>query len=218
MVSVKWLGHAAWLVNFKDTTAIIDPFLTNNPKAAMKAQDIKVDMVFVTHNHFDHLGDAFDIAKRNNAKLVGKFELSLDAQKAGIPEANAIGMNIGSITKLGSLEIAMVPAIHSGNEGGFILRGDGKTIYHAGDTALFRDMKTIQELYRPDVALLPIGGYFTMGPVEAAKAVEWLKPKIAVPMHFNTFPPIKQDPDKFRDLAGKFAEVKILEPGQEFTI
>ncbi len=217
MVSVKWLGHAAWLVNFKDTTAIIDPFLTNNPKAAMKAQDIKVDMVFVTHNHFDHLGDAFDIAKRNNAKLVGKFELSLDAQKAGIPEANAIGMNIGSITKLGSLEIAMVPAIHSGNEGGFILRGDGKTIYHAGDTALFSDMQLIKKLYKPDVAMLPIGGFFTMGPKEAAIAAKYIGAKIVFPMHYNTFPPIVQDPNKFAKMV-KSSKVIVLEPGQEKTV
>ncbi len=217
MVSVKWLGHAAWIINFKDTTVIIDPFLTNNPKAAMKAQDVKVDMVFVTHNHFDHLGDAFDIAKRNNAKLVGKFELSLDAQKAGISEANAIGMNIGSMTKLGSLEIAMVPAIHSGNEGGFIIRGDGKTIYHAGDTALFSDMQLIKKLYKPDVAMLPIGGFFTMGPKEAAIATKYIGAKIVFPMHYNTFPPIVQDANKFAKMV-KGSKVVVLEPGQETAI
>ncbi|MCL4362441.1 MAG: metal-dependent hydrolase [Candidatus Parvarchaeota archaeon] len=217
MVSVKWLGHAAWIINFKDTTVIIDPFLTNNPKAAMKAQDVKVDMVFVTHNHFDHLGDAFDIAKRNNAKLVGKFELSLDAQKAGISEANAIGMNIGSMTKLGSLEIAMVPAIHSGNEGGFIIRGDGKTIYHAGDTALFSDMQLIKKLYKPDVAMLPIGGFFTMGPKEAAIAAKYIGAKIVFPMHYNTFPPIVQDANKFAKMV-KGSKVVVLEPGQETAI
>lgn len=217
MVSVKWLGHAAWLVNFNDTKVIIDPFLTNNPKAAMKAEDVKVDMVFVTHNHFDHLGDAFEIAKRNNAKLVGKFELSLDAQKAGIPEANAIGMNIGSMVKLGSLEVAMVPAIHSGNEGGFIIKGDGKTIYHAGDTALFSDMQLIKKLYKPDVAMLPIGGFFTMGPKEAAIAAKYIGAKMVFPMHYNTFPPIVQDANKFAKMV-KGSKVIVLDPGQEKTI
>lgn len=217
MVSVKWLGHAAWLVNFKDTKIIIDPFLTNNPKAAMKAQDVKVDMVFVTHNHFDHLGDAFNIAKRNNAKLVGKFELSLDAQKAGISEANAIGMNIGNMVKLGSLEVAMVPAIHSGNEGGFIIKGDGKTIYHAGDTALFSDMQLIKKLYKPDVAMLPIGGFFTMGPKEAAIAAKYIGAKVVFPMHYNTFPPIVQDANKFAKMV-KGSKVIVLEPGQEKNI
>lgn len=217
MVSVKWLGHAAWLINFKDTTVIIDPFLTNNPKAAIKAQDVKADMVLVTHNHFDHLGDAFDIVKRNNAKLVGKFELSLDAQKAGIPESNTIGMNIGSMTKLGSLEIAMVPAIHSGNEGGFIIRGDKKTIYHAGDTALFSDMQLIKKLYKPDVAMLPIGGFFTMGPKEAAIAAKYIGAKIVFPMHYNTFPPIVQDANKFAKMV-KNSKVIVLDPGQEKII
>ena len=217
MVSVKWLGHAAWPVNFNDTKVIIDPFLTNNPKAAMKAEDVKVDMVFVTHNHFDHLGDEFEIAKRNNAKLVGKFELSLDAQKAGIPEANAIGMNIGSMVKLGSLEVAMVPAIHSGNEGGFIIKGDGKTIYHAGDTALFSDMQLIKKLYKPDVAMLPIGGFFTMGPKEAAIAAKYIGAKMVFPMHYNTFPPIVQDANKFAKMV-KGSKVIVLDPGQEKTI
>ncbi len=217
MVSVKWLGHAAWLINFKDTTVIIDPFLTNNPKAAIKAQDVKADMVLVTHNHFDHLGDAFDIVKRNNAKLVGKFELSLDAQKAGILESNTIGMNIGSMTKLGSLEIAMVPAIHSGNEGGFIIRGDKKTIYHAGDTALFSDMQLIKKLYKPDVAMLPIGGFFTMGPKEAAIAAKYIGAKIVFPMHYNTFPPIVQDANKFAKMV-KNSKVIVLDPGQEKII
>jgi len=217
MVSVKWLGHAAWLINFKDTTVIIDAFLTNNPKAAIKAQDVKADMVLVTHNHFDHLGDAFDIVKRNNAKLVGKFELSLDAQKAGIPESNTIGMNIGSMTKSGSLEIAMVPAIHSGNEGGFIIRGDKKTIYHAGDTALFSDMQLIKKLYKPDVAMLPIGGFFTMGPKEAAIAAKYIGAKIVFPMHYNTFPPIVQDANKFAKMV-KNSKVIVLDPGQEKII
>jgi L-ascorbate metabolism protein UlaG (beta-lactamase superfamily) len=217
MVSVKWLGHAAWLINFKDTSVIVDPFLTNNPKAAMKAEDVKADMVLVTHNHFDHLGDAFSIAKRNNAKLIGKFELSLDAQKAGIPESNAIGMNIGSMTKFGSLEIGMVPAIHSGNEGGFIIKGDGKTIYHAGDTALFGDMQLIKKLYKPDVAMLPIGGFFTMGPKEAAIAAKYIGAKTVFPMHYNTFPPIAQDAGKFAKMV-KGSKVIVLEPGQEKTI
>ena len=217
MVSVKWLGHAAWLITFKDTKIIIDPFLTNNPKAAMKADDVKADMVLVTHNHFDHLGDAFSIAKRNNAKLVGKFELSLDAQKAGIPDANAIGMNIGSMAKFGSLEIAMVPAIHSGNEGGFIIKGDGKTIYHAGDTALFSDMQLIKKLYKPDVAMLPIGGFFTMGPNEAAIAAKYIGAKTVFPMHYNTFPPIVQDANKFAKMV-KGSKVIVLEPGQEREI
>ncbi|EFD92787.1 MAG: beta-lactamase domain protein [Candidatus Parvarchaeum acidophilus ARMAN-5] len=217
MVKVKWLGHAAWLISFKDTTVIIDPYLTGNPSAAMKAEDVKADMVLVTHNHFDHLGDAFNIAKKNKAKLIGKFELAQDAMKAGVPESNAIGINIGSMTKFGSLEIAMVPAVHSGNEGGFIIRGDGKTIYHAGDTGLFTDMQLIKKLYKPDVAMLPIGGFFTMSPKEAEIAVKYVGAKTVFPMHYNTFPPIKQDAHAFAKKV-KGAKVVVLDPGQEYTI
>lgn len=217
MVNVKWLGHSAWILSFKGATVIIDPFLTGNPKAAMKAEDVKADMVLVTHNHFDHLGDAFDIAKRNNAKVIGKFELSLDAKKAGVPESNAIGINIGSSTKFGPLEIAMVPAVHSGNEGGFVIKGDGKTIYHAGDTGLFGDMQLIKKLYKPDVAMLPIGGFFTMGPKEAALAAKYVGAKTIFPMHYNTFPPIVQDGKAFAKMV-KGAKTVVLEPGQEFVV
>ena len=217
MVTVKFLGHAAWLMFFKDTTIIIDPFLTNNPNAAMKASAVKADFVLVTHNHFDHLGDAFDIAKKNNAKFVGKFELSQDAIKAGVPENNAIGINTGSMVKFGSIEIVMVPAVHSGNENGFVIRGDGKTIYHAGDTALFSDMQLIKKLYKPDVAMLPIGGFFTMGPNEAVIAAKYIGAKMVFPMHYNTFPPIKQNAKEFAKKV-KNARVIILEPGQEYKI
>jgi L-ascorbate metabolism protein UlaG (beta-lactamase superfamily) len=219
MVTLKWLGHAAWLIKFREATVLIDPFLSGNPAAAVKQEDLKgIDFILITHTHSDHVGDAFTIAKREKSRIIGMFELYEMAAKEGVDSNQLSGMNKGNMVDFGKIKVALTHADHSGEECGVVVSADGKTIYHAGDTALFRDMKTIQELYRPDVALLPIGGYFTMGPVEAAKAVEWLKPKIAVPMHFNTFPPIKQDPDRFRDLAGKFAEVKILEPGQEFTI
>lgn len=217
MVSAKWLGHAAWLVKFDKATVVIDPFLTGNPKAAMKAEDVKADFVLVTHTHGDHLGDAFDIAKKNNAKLVCKFELALEAVEKGVPEENAIGINIGSMTDLGPIKVAMVPAVHSGNENGFVIEGDGKSIYHAGDTGLFGDMKLIRDLYHPDASMLPIGGFFTMGPKEAAMAAEFLGSKTIFPMHYNTFPPITQDVHAFKGMV-KNADVVILEPGQEHVL
>lgn len=217
MVKVKWLGHAAWLIQFEKATVIVDPFLTGNPKAAMKAEDVKADFVLVTHNHSDHVGDAFDIAKRNNAKLISMFELMLDAVKEGVPEEIAVGANIGTITDYGPIKIALVPAVHSGNESGFIIQGDGKTIYHAGDTALFGDMSLIRELYHPDVSMLPIGGFYTMGPKEAAMAVDLLKSGTVFPMHYNTFPGIAQDANEFKKMV-KGAEVVILEPGEEHTL
>jgi L-ascorbate metabolism protein UlaG (beta-lactamase superfamily) len=146
------------------------------------------------------------------------FELSQMGKEAGIPEENFIGMNKGSQTNFDGLKIGMTAAVHSGNEAGFVVTGDEKTIYHAGDTALFSDMKLIGELYRPDVALLPIGGFFTMSPKEAKVAAEMIGARITIPMHFNTFPPIKQDPMAFKNMVTKNTEVKVLKVGEEFTL
>lgn len=219
MVTVKWLGHAAFLVTFSKTKVLIDPFLTGNPKAAMKESDIKdVDYIMVTHTHGDHLGDAFTISKRTGAKIVGMFELQELGDKEGVPQDNFVGMNKGNLTKFGEVSMGLTHADHSGNECGALVSGDGKTIYHGGDTALFGDMKLIGELYHPDVALLPIGGFYTMSPKEAAVAAKYVGAKYTVPMHFGTFPPIQQDPEEFKKLTGSASEVKILNPGEELSL
>lgn len=219
MVKLKWLGHAAWLVSFSKTKVLIDPFLTNNPKAAMKESDISgVDYIMVTHNHMDHLGDAFTISKRTGAKIVGMFELAGMGTEQGVPQENFVGMNKGNLTKFGDISMGLTAAVHSGNECGALVSGDGKTVYHAGDTALFGDMKLIGQLYSPDVALLPIGGFFTMSPKEAAVAAEMIGAKYTIPMHFGTFPPIEQDPENFKSLVKGGTTVKVLTPGEEFEI
>lgn len=219
MVTIKWLGHAAFMVTFSKTKVLIDPFLTGNPKAAMKESDIKdVDYIMVTHTHGDHLGDAFTISKRTGAKIVGMFELSQLGEQDGVPQESFIGMNKGNLTKFGDVSMGLTDAVHSGNECGVLVSGDGKTIYHGGDTALFGDMKLIGELYHPDVALLPIGGFFTMSPKEAAVAAKFLGAKYAIPMHFGTFPPIEQNPEDFKRLTGDASQVKILKPGEEFSL
>jgi L-ascorbate metabolism protein UlaG (beta-lactamase superfamily) len=218
MVSLKWLGHAAWMIDFSKTKVLIDPFLTDNPKAAMKESDIdRVDFIAVTHTHFDHIGDSFKIAKRTGAKIVGMFELS-QQNAEGVSDEQFIGLNKGSLTSFGDLKFGLTAAVHSGNESGVIVSGDSKTIYHAGDTALFGDMKYIGELYHPDVALLPIGGYYTMGPKEASLAAKLIGARITVPMHYNTFPAISQDPEEFRNLVGKASDVRVLQPGESFQI
>ncbi|MEM0156440.1 MAG: metal-dependent hydrolase [Thermoplasmataceae archaeon] len=219
MVKLQWLGHAAWVVDFNKTRMVIDPFLTGNPKAAMKESDLKdIDYILVTHTHSDHLGDAYAISKRTGAKIVGMFELSLGGEKEGLGEDHFIGMNKGSQTRFGDVSIGLTAAVHSGNESGFVVTGDGKTIYHAGDTALFGDMKYIGELYKPDVALLPTGGFYTMGPREAAVAAGLIKAKYTIPMHYGTFPGIDSDPEEFRKLADNVTQVKILKPGDVFQI
>ncbi|MCL5423500.1 MAG: metal-dependent hydrolase [Candidatus Marsarchaeota archaeon] len=215
MVKLKWLGHAAWLIEFKNAKVVIDPFLNGNPAAAMKPEDLTgIDYVMVTHNHQDHVGDSFNIAKQNNSKFVAMYDTAVIAQQSGV--SNIIGMNKGSMRNLGNIDVALTNAIHSGNESGIILRADNITIYHAGDTALFKDMELVNKLYAPDIALLPIGGFFTMGPNEAVEAVKMISPKVTIPMHYNTFEQIAQDPSKFLEMCKGITNVVILNPGEEY--
>ena len=224
MVKVKFLGHAAFLIE-GSRKILIDPFLTGNPKAAVKPEDVEADLILITHAHGDHIGDAAEIARRTGAKIVAMYDIAnyLVESEGGI---TTIGMNYGP-TEVDGVKIVQVPAWHSssdgkygiGNAAGYIIKLDGKTIYHAGDTFVFRDMELFAELYGPiDVALLPIGGHFTMGIREAAKAVEFLKPRKVVPMHYNTWPPISADPEEFRKLVGDKAEVVVLEPGETLEL
>jgi len=174
-------------------------------KAAVKVSDMKkVDIVCVTHDHGDHLGDAIQICKETGATFVGIPELSVWAKEQGVKET--VGFNIGGTANVKGIEITMVQAFHSSNRGmptGFILRAEGKSIYHAGDTGLFGDMKFIGEIYHPDIALIPIGDYYTMGPREAAEAVRLIKPSMVIPMHYGTFPVLKSSADEFIEIAGK---------------
>jgi len=220
MGKIIFLGHAAFKIETDKTKILVDPFLTGNPLASIKASDVKeCDIVLVTHDHGDHLGDAVDICKRTNATLVAIYDLAVHLQEQGVK--NIEGMNIGGTTNIKGVKITMVKAFHSATRGapvGFVLSVPGASIYHAGDTQVFSDMKIIRELYKPDYALLPISGYYTMGPEEAALAAELLKPKVVIPMHYNTFPIIKQDPSKFAELVNqRIPEVKVvvLKPGEE---
>ncbi|WP_048151364.1 metal-dependent hydrolase [Palaeococcus ferrophilus] len=219
MVRVRFLGHAAFEIA-GSKKILIDPFLTGNPKAAAKPEELDADLILVTHAHGDHIGDAVAIAQRTGAKIVAIYDIAnyLVENNEGI---TTIGMNYGP-TEVDGVKIVQVPAWHSSSDGkysignpcGYIVEMDGVKIYHAGDTFVFSDMALFNELYGPiDVALLPIGGHFTMGPKEAAKAVELLKPRKVVPMHYGTFPPIEKDPEEFKRLVGEKAEVVILNPG-----
>jgi len=214
---IKWLGHAAFEILLDNKIIYIDPWITN-PKSPIKVEEItSADYVFVTHEHGDHLGEAFEIALKTEATFVSVYELAEKAKQRGVK--NAIGANMGGPIKLDDIEAYLVPAFHTGMPTGVVIKGNEATIYHAGDTAVFGDMALIGELYSPDIALLPIGGHFTMGPVEAAKAVELIKPKAVIPMHYNTFPVISGDPNEFKNLVTKrLPEVKvvILSPGDKY--
>jgi L-ascorbate metabolism protein UlaG (beta-lactamase superfamily) len=221
------LGHSAFLLEGRDRI-LIDPFLTGNPMASTTADKVDCDIICVTHGHGDHLGDAVDIARRTGAVVASIIEMSDWLEKTGV---KSVGFNMGGTATIRKTKITMVPAFHSSSIGapglefsaamavGMVI-DSGKVVYHAGDTCVFGDMKLIGELYKPDVALLPIGGFFTMDPRQAAMATGLINPKIAIPMHYGTWPPIEQDPKEFERLAKKSSKAKIviLKPGEHLEV
>lgn len=228
MASIKYLGHASFEITLegldgKKKRVLIDPWITNplSPYRSVKEyleKVDKVDYIIVTHDHSDHLGEALDIAKKTNAKIVAIYDLAIELEKKNV---TTIGANIGGKLDIPDIFIVLTPALHSsqhGNPTGVIVGGNDIKVYHAGDTGLFAEMTYIGELYKPDIAMLPIGGHFTMGIPEAVKAVELIKPKIAIPMHYNTFPVIKADPNIFKEEVEKKTRTKvvILKPGEEY--
>ncbi len=218
-LKLTWHGHATWLLESQQHTILIDPFLDENPSATTKAADLSADFVLITHGHFDHVADAASITKRCSATLVANFEIaSWFEQKHQIK--NTIGMNLGGSVQLPFGSLKMTVAHHSsqlpdgsygGNPGGFLVKLDGKTIYFAGDTALFSDMQLVSD-ENLDVAILPIGDLFTMGPDDSVRAIQLLKPKKAVPAHFNTWQPIEQDASAWSELVRDKTDAEPLLP------
>ncbi len=203
---IVWYGHSC----FKVDNVLIDPFIPN-PLCNLPHDEIMkdVEVIAVTHGHSDHLGNAELLAKTYNVPVVSNYEISVYLSNKGV---NAEGMNIGGTIYINNSKLTMVKAEHSsaidlnisgGVASGYIIND---RVYHAGDTGLFGDMKLIAELYTPDVVLLPVGGRYTMGPDEALKAIEYLKPKIFIPMHYNTFPVIEQD---ISDLVKKVKDIGV---------
>ena len=216
-MELSWLGHSA--VKIKGSKIVyIDPFLTGNPAASTKAEDIsEADAVVVTHDHGDHVGDSFDICKRTGAILFTIHEIAVKAEAEGI---TAEGMNIGGSVENNGVLVHMVQALHSaesGNPTGVVIELDGKKIYHAGDTGLTYDMKLIGEFFHPDLSFIPIGDRYTMGIPSAVKAVEFIETKKVIPIHYNTFPIVQADPEEFKRMVGEKAEVIILNPGEIYT-
>jgi L-ascorbate metabolism protein UlaG (beta-lactamase superfamily) len=217
-MDIVYHGHSAFLLK-GSKLVFIDPFLSNNPNASLAIKDVeKADIVIVTHDHGDHMGDAFEMCKKTGAVFVSQHELAVMAEEKGL---KAEGMNIGGTIVVDGVSIHMTHALHStetGHPTGVIVKMDDHSVYHAGDTGLFSDMKLIGEMYHPEVALLPIGDRYTMGIEEAVKAVEFIRPKYAIPMHFGTFPIINTDPEDFKNMAGKVAEVVVLKSGEKFEL
>jgi L-ascorbate metabolism protein UlaG (beta-lactamase superfamily) len=220
---ITWLGHSGFEIELANKILLIDPWLTGNPLAAVTASDIKkADIVCVTHDHGDHLGDAVEICKRTGATFVAIYELGVYAEEQGVK--NVVGINIGGTVKVKGISITIVQAFHSSTRGaptGFVIKAEEKTLYHAGDTGLFGDMKLIGEVHRPDVALIPIGGYYTMGPREADEAVKLIKPAVVVPMHYQTFLVLESSAENFVKLVKEKApKVKVvaLKPGDTYQV
>ncbi len=218
-LSITYLGHSGFLFSDGKESAVIDPFLTGNPLAKQKPEEIRCGTVLLTHGHEDHVGDSFSIAKRNKATLIACHEITVWAEGEGV---RTVGANPGGKVETPWGWAAFTQAFHSsshggrymGNACGIVLRMGGVTVYHCGDTGLFGDMKLIGEIYRPDVALIPIGDRYTMGAELATKAAEWIRPKVAIPIHYRTFPVLAQDARGFAPLG---VTVKELEPGSSWN-
>lgn len=226
-MKITFLGHSGFLIQ-GSSSIVIDPFLTGNPVATVKPKDIRADLILVSHGHGDHLGDAVDIARQSGGTLVSVFEM---AGYAGRHGAQSHGMHIGGSHTFNGVKIKLTPAWHGtgfgegpmeylGTPCGFLINMDGRTIYHSGDTGLFGDMELLGRLHPADLAILPIGDNFTMGPEDAIEAVKMLKPRIVIPMHYNTWPLIEQDPIKFQTEveSSTTSKVKVLAPGESYEL
>lgn len=223
---LTWLGHSAWSIRAGSTTLLIDPFLDESPVAPMKSDQVEADYILISHGHFDHLSDAVAIAHRTGATVVANFEICqwLTAKEVEKTEA----MNTGGGIDLPFGRVAMTLAHHSsslpdgaygGSPCGFLLTFEDGKVYNACDTSLFLDMKLIGAA-GVDLALLPIGDRFTMGPDDAVEAVKLINPKRVVPMHYNTWPPIAQDAHAWADCvrAHTAADPVVLQPGETVAL
>ncbi len=230
MTKITWLGHSAvHVATPKGTSILIDPYISQNPKypKGYKLPE-KIDLVLLTHGHFDHVGDTVSIAKEKGATVIGMFELAAWVQSKGVERA--VPMGLGGSYQFEDVTVTLVEAKHSsgiqdgdrmiygGSPAGLIVAVEGGPIlYHAGDTSLFSDMKLIGELYQPQLAMLPIGGHFTMGPREAATAAKWVGAKRVLPLHFGTFPPLVGTPEQLEQHLGGAAEVLKPNAGESLS-
>lgn len=227
-LSITWYGHSTFVITTPGGKRIVtDPWLDGNPMCPPGMKKIAAaDLILVSHGHSDHTSDVGTVSRATNASIVAVFELALWLERKGLN--NVQGMGIGGTIGVAGLHVSMVPAIHTssviendtnvylGNPVGFVVRmEDGQAFYFAGDTALFGDMRLIAEMYAPQIAFLPIGDRFTMGPEAAALAARMLGVRQVVPMHYGTFPILTGTPDRLKQLVDPLGiDVLVLKPGE----
>ncbi len=227
-MQLTFFGHACFHLETGQGEILFDPFLTGNPMAAKTAQEVTADALLISHGHGDHLGDGIGISKRLGIPIVATFELALYCEKQG---AKTHAMHIGGDYTFPFGWVKLTPAwhgssveadgeiIYTGQPCGFLVQAGGKTAYFAGDTGLFGDMQLLGDMYDIDVAMLPIGGNFVMGIEDAVRAAKMLRAKTVIPMHYNTFDLIKQDPEEFaRRLQALRIDCRVLNPGESVEI
>ena len=229
-MEITWLGHGTFQLRLPSgQTILMDPWTDGNPAYPKHHKIDRVDTICITHGHFDHIHDAVPLAKKFSPQVVAIFETASWLESKGVK--NTHGMNKGGSQQVGDVTITMTHAVHScgilddgkllygGEAAGYVMRfEDGRALYFAGDTNVFSDMHLIEQLYHPELAFLPIGDLYTMGPAEAAMACRLLRARKVIPMHFGTFPPLTGRPDDLRErIKGLDTEIWALEPGKTAT-
>ncbi len=227
-MKITWLGHNAWQLDIGGQQVLVDPYLSESPTAPMKPVDAEADAILLSHGHFDHVGDTVAIAQRTGATVLTNFEIANWLTGQGLAEANVVGMNHGGGYDLPFGRVEYTIAHHSsglpdgsygGNPGGFVIAAEHRRVYFACDTAAFLDMKLIGAAGL-DLAVVPIGDLFTMGPNASLEAIKLLAPKKVLPCHYNTFPPIKQDASAWAESVERHtsAEPVVLHPGESIDL
>jgi len=225
-MKITWYGHSCFLLTTEQTTILIDPFFSGNPVSPIGPEQVAAEFILISHGHSDHVGDTVAIAERCGSTVVANFEICNWLIRQGVKNTHAQHIGGGFTYPWGRLQLtmalhgsAMPDGSYGGNPCGLLLRLEDKVLYHAGDTGLFSDMKLIGEAGL-DLAILPIGDNFTMGPDDALRAVEFLQPRWAIPIHYNTFPLIEQSPQAWasRVEESTSAQVMVLTPGQTISL
>jgi L-ascorbate metabolism protein UlaG (beta-lactamase superfamily) len=224
-MDIRFLGHACFELSDGDTRVLVDPFLSGNPKAALTADELDPTHIFLTHGHSDHYGDIEAIAKRTGAQVVAIVEIANELGEAGVE--NVSDPNMGGTVEFDDVWVRLVPAWHTSTTpggtvsvpAGMVIGLGGKVVYHLGDTALFSDLRLPGERDSIDVALIPIGGHYTMDRIDAVKAAGLVGASTVIPCHYDTFPPVETDSAAFKSEveAQTSSKVELLQPGESFT-